>query len=57
MHSTGILLRTAVSSSRPHCPNAASPRKQTDSLSGAATFAPSASPSEEPSGVLLPQPR
>ena len=53
----GMPARTAVSKSSPTMPNAASPMKFTQNLSGAATFAPIVSPSPVPNWCDLPQPR
>src|SRR5262245_52079308 len=52
----GIPQRTAVSKSRPVMPNAASPMKFAQNLSGAATLAPMIKPSPVPSACDLPQP-
>ena len=53
----GRFSRTAVSKSRPVMPNAASPMKFTQNLSGAASLAPMARPSPVPSWWDFPQPR
>ena len=49
--------RTAVSKSSPVMPNAASPMKFTQNLSGAATFAPIVNPNPVPSWCDFPHPR
>jgi len=52
----GMPQRTAVSKSSPVMPNAASPMKFTQNLSGAASLAPMIRPSPVPSAWDLPQP-
>ena len=53
----GASTRTADSKSRPVMPNAASPMKLTQNLSGAASLAPMMRPRPVPSACDLPQPR
>ena len=52
----GMPQRTAVSKSSPVIPNAASPMKFTQNLSGAASLAPMIRPRPVPSAWDLPQP-
>src|SRR2546422_6715630 len=52
----GMPHRTAVSKSSPVMPNAASPMKFTQNLSGAASLAPMIRPRPVPSACDLPQP-